>query len=193
MSPAVSILVPICNVQRYLRTCIESLVNQTLRDIEIILINDGSKDDSISIIREFERRDSRIRVIDKPNSGYGDSMNMGLRLATGEYVGIVESDDFAALDMFESLYAEAKSNDVDIVKSNYYAYSTTGSAGECERFVESLFGCPYGKVLRPIEHQEVFLRRPAIWSALYRRSFLIENEVFFLPTPGASFQDTAFW
>lgn len=192
MKPAVSILVPICNVQRYLRECIESLVNQTLREIEIILINDGSTDDSLSIVREFERRDPRIVVIDKPNSGYGDSMNQGLDRATGEYVGIVESDDFAAPSMFEKLYGAAKEHDADVVKSNFYAYSTTGEEGEHEELVENLAGCPYDTVFRPVEHQTVFLCRPAIWSGLYRRSFLVENDVRFLPTPGASFQDTGF-
>ena len=103
-NPKVSILVPICNVERYLRECLNSLVNQTLREIEIICINDGSTDSSLSIIREYERRDERIVVIDKPNSGYGDSMNKGIELARGEYIGIVESDDFASLNMFETLY-----------------------------------------------------------------------------------------
>lgn len=192
MKPAVSILVPICNVQKYLRECVESLVNQTLKNIEIILINDGSKDDSLSIVREFERKDSRIVVIDKPNSGYGDSMNRGLALATGEYVGIVESDDFAALDMFERLYEAAKKYDAEVVKSNFYAYSTTGSQGPSEELVENLVGCPYETPFDPIDHQTVFLCRPAIWSGIYRRSFLEENSVKFLPTPGASFQDTGF-
>ena len=94
-APKVSILVPICNVERYLRQCLDGLVNQTLEDIEVICINDGSTDSSLSIIREYERRDQRIVVIDKPNSGYGDSMNRGIDTARGEYVGIVESDDFA--------------------------------------------------------------------------------------------------
>lgn len=192
MRPAVSILVPICNVQRYLRDCIGSLVNQTLHDIEIILINDGSTDDSLSIVREFERRDSRIVVIDKPNSGYGDSMNQGLALATGEYVGIVESDDFAAPEMFERLYDAAKRHDADVVKSNFYAFSSTGEDGEHEELVENLAGCPYDTVFRPVDSQTVFLCRPAIWSGIYRRSFLEENEVRFLSTPGASFQDTGF-
>ena len=192
MKPAVSILVPICNVQKYLRECVESLVNQTLDNIEIILINDGSKDDSLSIVREFERKDPRIIVIDKPNSGYGDSMNRGLALATGEYVGIVESDDFAALDMFEQLYEAAKKYNAEVVKSNFYAYSTTGAQGQSEELVENLVGCPYDTPFDPIEHQTVFLCRPAIWSGIYRRSFLEENDVKFLPTPGASFQDTGF-
>ena len=193
MRPAVSVLVPVFNVQKYLRKCLESLVRQTLTDIEIILINDGSTDDSLSIIREFERRDPRIVVLDKPNSGYGDSMNRGLALSTGKYVGIVEPDDFADLQMFERLWAVAESHDADVVKSNYFEYSTTGAYGERSEFVEALAGCQYDVVFKPIEHQEVFLRPPSIWSALYRKSFLDEENIRFLPTPGASFQDTGFF
>ena len=193
MKPAVSILVPIFNVQKYLRQCLESLVNQTLNDIEIILINDGSTDGSLSIVREYERRDHRIVVIDKQNTGYGDSMNRGLALATGDYIGIVEPDDFADLQMFEKLWTVAKSYDVDVVKSNYFAYSTSGECGERSDFVEALSGCQYDVVFEPVESQEVFLRSPSIWSALYRRAFLEREDVRFLPTPGASFQDTAFF
>lgn len=192
LKPAVSILVPICNVQKYLWKCLESLVNQTLRNVEIILINDGSTDDSLSIIREFERRDSRVVVLDKPNSGYGDSMNRGLALATGEYVGIVESDDFADVRMFEKLWRVAKQYDADMVKSNYYAYSTSTQGAEHLDFVESLAGCQYDTVFEPLKHQEIFLCPASIWSAIYRRSFLIDEGISFLPTPGASFQDTAF-
>ena len=118
----VSILVPVCNVEKFLEKCLQSLVDQTLKDIEIICINDGSKDNSLSIIKKFANLDNRIVIIDKPNSGYGDSMNCGLDLAKGEYIGIVESDDFANLDMFEKLYGLAKCYDADIVKSNYNLY-----------------------------------------------------------------------
>ena len=117
--PKVSILIPIYNVEKYLRQCLESVVNQTLEDIEIICINDGSTDSSPEIIREFASRDSRIKVIDKQNTGYGHSMNQGLKAATGEYIGIVESDDFVELNMFESLYITAKNNGAEVVKSEY--------------------------------------------------------------------------
>ena len=82
-NPSVSILVPICNVERYLRECLDSLVNQTLKDIEIICLDDGSTDASLAVVEEFARRDPRIVVVSKPNSGYGDSMNKGLDLARG--------------------------------------------------------------------------------------------------------------
>ena len=189
----VSILVPICNVERYLRECLDSLVNQTLEDIEIICINDGSTDSSLSIIREYERRDSRIVVIDKPNSGYGDSMNKGIELAHGEYVGIVESDDFATIDMFEKLYKVAKRDELDIVRSNYYAHRT-GYGRDLDILVENLAICgSYGKVFNPMDNPRVFMCQPAIWTSIYKKTLLDSQNVRFLPTPGASFQDTAFY
>lgn len=192
-NPKVSILVPICNVELYLRECLNSLVNQTLREIEIICINDGSTDSSLSIIREYERRDERIVVIDKPNSGYGDSMNKGIELARGEYIGIVESDDFASLNMFETLYKEAAKNDLDIVRSNYYAHRT-GEDSSCDYLVENLAACcSYDKVFHPIDNPRVFMCQPAIWTSIYKKSMIDKEEVRFLPTPGASFQDTAFY
>lgn len=192
-NPKVSILVPICNVERYLRECLNSLVNQTLREIEIICINDGSTDSSLSIIREYERRDERIVVIDKPNSGYGDSMNIGIELARGEYIGIVESDDFASLNMFETLYKEAAKNDLDVVRSNYYAHRT-GEDSSCDYLVENLAVCgSYDKVFHPIDNPRVFMCQPAIWTSIYKKSMIDKGEVRFLPTPGASFQDTAFY
>ena len=90
----VSVLVPIYNVEDFLADCLESLVNQTLKEIEIICINDGSKDRSLEIIKEYAAKDERIVIINKENTGYGDSMNRGLKKAVGEYVGIVEPDDF---------------------------------------------------------------------------------------------------
>ena len=192
-NPKVSILVPICNVERYLRECLNSLVNQTLREIEIICINDGSTDSSLSIIREYERRDTRIVVIDKPNSGYGDSMNKGIELACGEYIGIVESDDFASLNMFETLYTEAVNNDLDVVRSNYYAHRS-GEDPSCDYLVENLATCgSYDKVFHPTDNPRVFMCQPAIWTSIYKKSMLDKEEVRFLPTPGASFQDTAFY
>ena len=99
--PLVSVLVPICNVEKYLDECLSSLQNQTLKDIEIICINDGSTDSSLDIINEFASEDPRFVVIDKSNSGYGDSMNRGLESARGKYISILESDDFLDADALE--------------------------------------------------------------------------------------------
>ena len=118
----VSIIVPIYNVEQYLVECMESIVHQTLKDIEIICVNDGSTDNSLKIIQDYAQKDNRIVIIDKQNEGYGKGMNDGLDKATGEYVGIVEPDDFIDEDMFFQLYTIAKQNDCEVVKSCWYNY-----------------------------------------------------------------------
>lgn len=118
----ISVVVPVYNVEKYLKECIDSIINQTLEDIEIICVNDGSTDSSLEILNDYAKKDSRIIVINKSNSGYGHTMNMGLNAATGEYVGIIESDDFADKNMFEDLYKLAKEYDADIVKGDWYNY-----------------------------------------------------------------------
>lgn len=124
-TPLISLLVPICNVERYLRECLDSARDQTLADIEIICINDGSTDSSLEIINEYAAADSRFVVIDKPNSGYGDSMNKGLSIARGEYIGILESDDYFELDALETMYDAAKSVDAEVVKADFYLFWST--------------------------------------------------------------------
>ena len=187
--PKVSILVPCYNVEKYIRQCMDSIVNQTLKDIEIICINDGSKDKTLSILQEYASKDNRVKIIDKANSGYGHSMNKGLELATGEYIGIVESDDFAELDMFEVLYNTAKKHNVDVVKSNFYGYLTKDNSNNIINIIPKEDA---NKVFCPIDSQEIFLSMPCIWAAIYRKDFLKQNNIKFLETPGASYQDTGF-
>ena len=186
----VSVLVPIYNVEQFLPECLDSLVNQTLKEIEIICINDGSKDDSLKIIKSYAKKDKRIVIIDKKNSGYGDSMNQGLKKAIGEYIGIVESDDFIDTEAFSELYRIAKKHDVDVVKANFYEYY-----GETKKddAVSNMFLLDQTeKVIDPRKHREIFYQPPCIWAAIYKNSFLKENGIDFLPTPGAAYQDAGF-
>lgn len=113
--PAVSILVPVYNVAKYLRQCLDSLVNQTLEDIEIICVNDGSTDDSLAILNEYASVDSRIMVVDKPNGGLPSARNAGLNAANGKFVGFVDGDDFVDVNMYKKMYTAAMSNGADIV------------------------------------------------------------------------------
>ena len=184
----ISILIPIYNVEKYLHQCLNSVVNQTLKDIEIICINDGSTDHSLDIIKEFASKDSRIKVIDKKNTGYGHSMNQGLKLAQGEYIGIVESDDFAELNMFETLYNTANNTEAEVVKSNYWS-----QAGGKFVYSEYLKKQPYEKIFSPRQdNPQIFNCFPNIWSGIYNREFLLKNNIDFNETPGASYQDVAF-
>lgn len=104
----VSIIVPAYNVEPYLVECMESITKQTLSDIEIICINDGSTDGTLKILKSYAEKDPRIVLIDKENGGYGIGMNIGLSVATGEYIGIVEPDDFVPVNMFGDLYEIAR-------------------------------------------------------------------------------------
>lgn len=187
----VSIIMPACNVETFLRECMDSVVNQTLKDIEIICVDDGSKDSTGAILDEYAAKDERIKVIHKVNTGYGNSMNVGLDHATGEYVGVIETDDWADLDMFEKLYAVAKENDADVVKSNYYTYVTNPEPKSTYFEVLAQYD-NYDKVFYPLEFQDVYRVRPSIWTGLYRRKMLVDNKVRFNETPGASYQDTGF-
>ena len=120
--PKVSIVVPVCNAEQYLKQCLDSILGQTLQDIEIICVNDGSKDNSGAMLDAYAQRDDRVRVLHKENTGYGNSMNRGLDMARGEYIGIVESDDWVEPDMFEKLYQAAKAAKADVVKSNFFLF-----------------------------------------------------------------------
>lgn len=187
----VSILVPVFNMEKYLRQSLYSITNQSLDDIQIICINDGSTDGSLEILEDFAKNDNRIEIISKSNSGYGHSMNLGLEAAKGEYVGIVEPDDFVDQDMFKTLYELAETHDADVVKCNFYSHAD-GMAVEDDVFVEYLEGCDYDTLLIPRRYDPIFLTAPSTCTAVYRRSLLEENHVRYLETPGASFQDTFF-
>lgn len=110
----VSIIVPVYNVEKYLRKCLDSLINQTLKEIEIICINDGSTDKSLEILEEYKNRDSRIILLNQENSGQSIARNNGIKKATGEYIGFVDPDDWVDLDYYEKLYNAANTNDTDI-------------------------------------------------------------------------------
>ena len=116
-NPKVSIIVPVYNVEKYLERCLNSLRNQTLSDIEIILVDDSSTDSSLDICKKMEMEDSRIKVIHKENEGAGKARNAALAIANGEYIGFVDSDDFVELNMFETLYNKAIQYSSDLVMS----------------------------------------------------------------------------
>ena len=193
--PKVSIILPIYNVEQYLEQCLETVKRQTLKDIEIICVNDGSKDRSLEIIHEFAKGDDRFVVIDKENGGYGKAMNTGLDKATGEYIGIVEPDDYVPLNMFEDLYDIASSNQLDFVKADFYRFTTDDKNGDMMLIYNHLdkTGTHYGKLYDPSETPVLTRFIMNTWSGIYRRAFLNENGIRHNETPGASFQDNGFF
>ena len=120
MNELISIIVPVYNVEQYLNKCVESIINQTYKNIEIILVNDGSTDNSGKLCDELKLRDDRIQVIHKQNGGLSDARNAGLKIAKGEYIGFVDSDDYIAKDMFETLYNLNKKYNSEISIVSFY-------------------------------------------------------------------------
>lgn len=188
----VSIIVPVCNVEQYLRECLDSAVNQTLQEIEIICVNDGSKDNSLEILKEYAAKDERVKVINKDNAGYGHTMNIGMDIAKGEYIGILESDDFVKLDMFETLYGIGHKDNIDMVKADFYRFTVDGEY----RHLYYHFLTPkqeyYNKIITGDRPQDLF-KFTNTWSGIYRKDFLRENNIRHQETPGASYQDNGFW
>lgn len=190
----VSIIIPVYNVEKYLSECMESVTGQTLKDIEIICVNDGSADGSAEILKSFGAQDKRIKLIDEENGGYGHAVNEGIKAASGEYIGIVEPDDYISPDMYEELYKAAKEYALDFVKADFYRF-TANEGGEREFAYNHLSPNPadYHKVFNPGRQPEALRFIMNTWSGIYRRDFLEKYGIRHHETPGASFQDNGFW
>ena len=189
--PKVSVVVPIYGVEKYLRQCVDSILSQTLKDIEVILVDDGSPDGCPAIVDEYAKRDSRVVAIHQLNGGYGRAVNHGIEQAKGEYIGIVESDDWIEPEMYERLYVQANHDDLDVMKSNF----TPIFLGN--RFLKSCPNvwreAPAENCVLSNEEAAVFLYyHPSIWTCIYKREFFESNQIEMAETKGASWQDNLF-
>lgn len=196
----VSIVVPCYNTAQYLDAALTSLEQNDKCSLEIIVLNDGSTDDSLDIMRKHEAKDARVRVIDKQNEGYGTTVNRGFDAARGIYVGILEPDDWVDPHMYDEMIAFARtfSPDLsvdapDIIKTPYWRIVGCGTDHE-----ERLRSIVYGRV-HPKQQPFVLAdaprlvrHHPSIWSALYRKDFLTEKNIRFMEVPGAGWVDTPY-
>lgn len=191
MQPRVSVIIPVYNSEAYLEKCLDSLITQTLTDLEIIAVDDGSTDDSHRILEEYSRGDSRISVVYKENSGVSDSRNLGIQRVKGEYTGFVDSDDWVDAAMYESMYQTAVLEKADIVMCTYmrefadHAREKVFNLPEkvCyrgdevrEKLVRRLVG-PLGKELREPAYLDAW---GPIWSKLYRTALIKEHGIRFV-------------
>lgn len=189
----VSIVIPVYNVERYLEECLDCVVNQTLHDIEIICVNDGATDRSGEILAEYARRDERMIVINKKNGGYGQAVNMGIRVASGEYIGIVEPDDYLELNMMEELYDTAARLKLDVVKADFeIVRGEPGKRTYARQKICKIYDL-YHQVTNARKNKDVFHASLFTWAGLYRREFLWDNRIWHNESPGASYQDNGFW
>ena len=183
-APKVSVIIPIYNVEPYLRKCIDSVRLQTLEDIEIFLASDGPEACHM-ICDEYAKIDARITVV-KNLRGYGASVNHCIKLAKGEYVGIVESDDWIDPSMYQTLYDAAKRDDSDIAKAGFvFAYDDPSKNNLSQICTEDVT-CTLK------ERPEILLFRQTIWSAIYRRQFLLQNSIYLYAKERLSYIDAPF-
>ncbi len=189
-APNVSVVVPVYNTEKYLRQCLDSLVHQTLRDIEIILVNDGSTDGSLAIAREYAERHHNVLVISQDNQGLSAARNAGMARASGEYIGFLDSDDWASLDMFQSLYDRAVRDGAELViadaKVVWEDHHTIEPFFDRELWSSLPSRCKEAPV-RVQDEPRILLLEPAAWKRLYKRSFL-ESIGFQFPE-GLIFED----
>ena len=193
VSPKVSIIVPCYNQEKYLDKCLSSLVNQSLLSIEIICINDGSLDKTLDILKNYAKNDSRIKIIDKNNSGYGDSINKGMDISNGDYIAIVEPDDYVNPDMFQILYHIASTKNVDVVKADFCRF--VGNEFNEIHKIEKIAPHDYcNRIICPQKCQEVFdIVKMNTWAGIYRAKMINEHNIRHNTSPGASYQDNGFW
>lgn len=187
----VSVVIPIYNVEKYLPQCLDSVCGQTLKDIEIICVDDGSSDKSLSVIKKYQSKDSRVKCITKKNSGYGNTMNRGFDAANGEYIAIAESDDFIEPNTCEYLYETAKKFDLDIVKSDYFVFY--GDSGKTDYIATCSDPSYYNVIIGKEKEAKIFDFRMNTWTGIYRTEFIRKNNIRHNETPGASYQDNGFW
>jgi len=179
--PFISIIIPVYNVEKYLNRCIESITKQTLTNIEIILVNDGSLDNCPQICEEWSKKDNRIKVIHKNNEGLGLARNTGMLLATGEFIAFVDSDDYVELNMYEKLYATSITYNADIVYCGYKQGLPNGSyIDKSDYYKKTIFDNKIEienlsiKYFYPLDGRIMMM---SVWHSIYKRE-VIKTEFY---------------
>lgn len=210
--PLVSLVVPIYNVAEYLEQCLASIQSQSYTNLEIICLNDGSTDTSLALLEAYAAHDGRVIIIDKENEGYGATCNRGIASAHGMWVGIVEPDDYLEPTMVQELVDLIQKNggedQVDIARSAYwrvFGNQKNGREGTKTQIknaagaAEYKIACAYKGRVKPKyqpcsidQMSQLLLHHPAIWTALYRKEFLTQNNINFKEVPGAGWVDNPF-
>lgn len=190
--PKVTVIMPSLNVIKYIRPCMESVLSQTLSDIEILVIDAGSADGTLEALKEFAQKDKRVRIISSDKKSYGYQMNIGIKEASGEYVGIVETDDIIMPNMLEILYQKAIATGVDYVKGFAELFMEVSKQVQYTMPSGHVFedGNMYDKILCPKTIPELMIRDIYLWTGIYRRDFI--KQITLNETPGAAYQDAGF-
>lgn len=194
--PKVSIIVPIYNKASYIEEFLDSLINQTLQDIEIVLVDDGSKDNSLAIAKDYQKIDSRIKIISQKNQGVSVARNTGIENAIGEYLGFADPDDRLAEDMFEKMYNKCIETNSPVCMSNYYQETkkdlvkreikTSKEVLNKQEINQEILS----KMIGPLDYGEETIMS-SVWRLLIKREIVIEHDITF-PIGISRMQDLAF-
>ena len=184
MTPIVSVIIPVYNVEPYLKDCLDSVANQTLKDIEIICINDGSTDNSLEILNEYAKKDSRFIVLTQENQGQGVARNKGVELAKGKYIQFVDPDDWVELDMLETLYNFAEEHNSQVVKFNYKEYNDYSGKYKNINFADKIkkeynydLSKNPGYNWRTLKKGCLYNLDLHVWAYFYLASFIKSNDI----------------
>ncbi|MBO8432243.1 MAG: glycosyltransferase family 2 protein [Bacteroidetes bacterium] len=174
--PLISIVVPVYNVEQYVGKCLDSLLGQTLKDIEVICVDDCSTDASLSILNAYGKKDNRVKVITSSVNGkQGTARNIGIRAARAEYIGLVDSDDWVAETMYENLYEAARRENADVVVGNYAEYYS-------ESDIRPQWNGEKGVLEngdRGERNRGIIARSPRIWTSIFKRKLFVDNGLFY--------------
>ena len=172
----ISVIVPVYNTSKYLEKCIESILNQSLKEIEVICINDGSIDNSLEILEKFSKQDRRVKVINQINKGLTATRNIGLRLAKGKYIINIDSDDWIEKDYFENIYKKAKENNLDMVISDILFDFKDKIILKKDLEISD------EKIITGKEYMKVFFKNGGLgysWNKLIKREIYSKNNIYF--------------
>lgn len=170
MAPKISVIIPCYNTAKYLEKCLKSLINQTLKEIEIICINDGSTDNSLKILKKYTILDNRIKILTQDNQGQSVARNKGIDIATGEYIGFVDSDDWIDLNFYEELYKTAKKTNSDIIMCNFACIKNGKIKTNSVK---------HNKIYTNFKDKVNILSNGACWNKIFRTELIKTNKIYF--------------
>ena len=195
MDKKVSVILPSLNTADYIEKCLKSIIRQTLKEIEIICVDAGSTDGTYELLERYAREDRRIRLVHSEQKSYGHQVNLGIELSQGEYIGIVEADDYIEKNMYEILYRNAHESGADYVRANaYYTLTFDGEERRIPHARNRMKEGYYGRLIDVGKEPEAMLYSDFIniWDGIYSRDFLNRKRIRLHESPGASYQDAGF-
>ena len=191
--PKISVIMPSLNVGDYMEQCLSSVLNQSLKEIEVICVDAGSTDQTLDIIKKHQKKDKRIKLLNSDKKSYGHQVNLGLKEANGIYVSIVETDDYIDEDMLKELYESSQNNEIDIVKASFY-YLNDYDENNIELVQDTAKKDLTPNEIFTLKEKPLFIEgHPSIWSGIYLREFLEKNNITFLEVPKGGWVDNPFF